>query len=728
MYGHTPETFRIERDKLDSASAAQPSWKPSTAQELLDVVYRYRWLILATFFTTVLSTALWLFVRYDSYETTTKILVRFARDSFNPRAEVSSSVTRMLPAPRPDLATETDLIGSYAIISEVVDRLHLDRPGPPESPPQRIVPRLRFELRRFTDWVTELGDELQYAMAVKERLSPREKAIVEVSEALSAEKATDSSVLSIKLRTKFKEGASVILNTLVDVYSEQRTNVERNPGKVEFFDKQVDGQRTKLLEQERSLEDLKRKAGIYGALPEQLDVANRRVMEFENQERTTAALLASLEAKAQTLSAQLRQQQPTLVVSEVDQRNALLDTLNERRSALVLERQKLLGKFADGHASIRDIDGQIAEADRLIASTRESVRQSQTTSLNQNFADLQKDLLDTRQSIDAAKAQLAEQRSTLARLEEERDRLQGADSEYRRLTRAIAIDEEAYKFQRRNSDELKAAEAMTVDGVTQIAVVDKAVDPIVPKGFRKIYILGGSVAAGLLLAFGLAFVCNGLDGSVTHPAALAQELERPPLAVLPYSKNIRKALPPDSMYERSAGAIASELDSLHRNSGFTAFSFVAPNPSAGVTTVASTVAKSLAKTPNRSVLLLRVSSTDGMDLSRVVAAPPQKDGTAAEVEGAFAPSLTASEVSEQVHAFVRRTGYDLTVIDVPADLAPHQQMGAAAGSQSVVLVVEAQKTPRTAVRAWTSRLRESGIRLAGAVLNKHQAGWGQQAG
>lgn len=701
------------------------SWKASAFSEFLTVIYRYRWLIVSTFLATFLSTAVWLFIRQDSYETTTKVLVRFSRESFNPRSESSSSVARMLPAPKPDLPTEIDLIGSYAIISQLVDRLHLDQPGPPKPAPTRIVPRIRYELRRASNWLNELGDEIQYSLAVKERLALREKAIVEVSESLSVETSKDSSVMSIKLKTKFKEGASVILNTLVEIYSEQRMKVELNPGKMEFLDRALNRQWEKLRSEEGSLEALRRKAEIYGSLPEQIDLANRRVLEADNQYRLTETLLGSLRAKAATLKTQLGEQKPTRVVSQISQRNSLVDTLNERRSALVLEKQKLLGKFSDDHVSIRDIDNQIAQAEKLIAATLETVRQSETTSLNQNFAELEKNLFEVQQSIAAAESQLSSQAGTLKELKEKREALLASDSEYRGLVRSIAADEEAYRLQRRNTEEFRTAEAMSNNGITQIAVVDKAVDPIVPKGFRKVYLLGGGFAAGLLLAFGLAFVCNGIDGAINGPSQLAEVLNRAPLAVLPESPAGPKGMPEGEEFLARAISVLSEIDQLQKQHRPAVVAFGGVGQGAGVSTIARMAAEVMGQAGALKIELFRFQADPSLPALGTVT-PTGASSSGVAIVDASAPVLaTAGMIEEQVRRFVASSTADLIILDVEAALPAAQQLGAFRASQSTLLVAESGRTQRSGLLRLMASFADAGVVAGGVILNKQKRIWGQ---
>src|SRR5690242_12272543 len=150
----------------------------ASLRDFVFILFRHKILVLAVFLSTILGTCLWLWLGYQSYEASAKVLIKFARDSADPRTSLSPN-TRVLPETKPDINTEAELIKSYALVEKVVTTLHLDQPQP-QVPPPGFLPRIKFELRRTYHWLRDLLDEVQIMLAFKERLSPKEKAIVEL--------------------------------------------------------------------------------------------------------------------------------------------------------------------------------------------------------------------------------------------------------------------------------------------------------------------------------------------------------------------------------------------------------------------------------------------------------------------------------------------------------------------------------------------------------------------
>ncbi len=702
----------------------EPSRKPAPAVtfELLEVIFRYKWLILITFVTAVLSTAFWLLIRYDTYETTAKVLVRFSRDEFNPRDAVSSTMSRLLPVTRPDLPTEIDMIGSYAVIAQVVDQLHLDRPTAKKPPPESLIPRVRYELRELSSNLKDWTDSIQYSLGLKERLSPRESAIVDISDALSADTTKESSIFSIKLKTKFKEGAAAILNTLVDVYRQRRMSVEQNPEQTAFLDKAVSDQRQELQGQEDALEKLKAEAGIFGDLTQQIDQENRRVLDAETQLKNTAGLVESTKAKVQVLTDQLRRESPTRLESSVDQRNALLNYLNERRTALAIERQRLLGKFTEDQPQVTDVNEQIAKVDQLISETSQNVQQSKTVGVNPNFSDLQKETLTAQQNLAAAEAAYRSQEGTLNGLIADRQRLQQADTNYQRLSRQVALNEESYKFQKRNSDEFKAGESMSARGVTEIAVVDPAVDPIVPVGYRKSYILGGAMGGSFVLALGLAFFFSAIDASVSNPRILTELTGMTPLAILPPDRSLTRRKQPSSTLERELLLLASELDAMAKQENISRFSFLACHAGAGVSTIVASLARTLSSDLERRVLHMEISaaSENAVSMESLPQLEAGQGSALTSLCGIYRPSWPAFEISGHLSKFTSQSQYDLVLFDVDSRLPSFQQIGVAQASQCVILVCESEQTSVASLHKLIAKLTQADVNIGGIVLNKQR--------
>src|SRR5260370_2033717 len=210
-------------------------WERFSMRDLLTIIFKYKVLVFSVFAVTVIGTLLALWIRPPKYEVEARVLIKYGRDtSNNPRSSLSPGTNRMVTPSKPDINSEAEMIRSYALIDRVVRELKLDQPQPPTVPTD-FVSRARCEMRQAYGKVSEALDEVQYRLALKEKLTPKEKAIMEILNSLKVEGVKESSVIDIKLQTKFRKDSSIILNRLVEVYRQARLGVERTPEVEKFF-------------------------------------------------------------------------------------------------------------------------------------------------------------------------------------------------------------------------------------------------------------------------------------------------------------------------------------------------------------------------------------------------------------------------------------------------------------------------------------------------------------
>src|SRR5262245_55151709 len=148
-----------------------------TMRDLRLVVFKHRALIVLTALSTVLGTWTWLWLRSETWETSAKVMIRFAREVADPRTTLSPNSTRVVSGVRPDIYTESELIKSFALIDRLVTQLGLDQPVV-EVPPAALLPRIRYHLRHAYRWVRDMADEVQIAVGLKARMSQKEKVIL----------------------------------------------------------------------------------------------------------------------------------------------------------------------------------------------------------------------------------------------------------------------------------------------------------------------------------------------------------------------------------------------------------------------------------------------------------------------------------------------------------------------------------------------------------------------
>ena len=737
-------------DPGSRAVSTQPNTLPASApaeplistRDLLRTVFGYKWLILAIFLGTVCTTLLALWIRAPQYEVQARVLIKYGREAGeNPRTSIVPGVTRLTSQTRPDINSEAEFLKSYSIAERVVRDFGLDKPKPTPVPTE-LFPRAKYELRRLYSAVMEEVDEVQYRLALKERLSPKDRAIVEILSNMKVEAIKDSSVVDIKIRTRHKEGSGVVLNRMVEIYRDMRLGIEKNPQVENFFRSRAGEYGDKLQDSERALNALKRKEEV-GALGDQIALTTRNIAQADAALKETATRLVETRAQVMALERQLEQEKPTAVIEQVEARNTLLDTLYDKRAALMLERERLLTKFTDDHLSIRDMDQQIANLNKLIAEADVNVQQSRKTGENTLFMDLRKQYAAAVRARDSLASRYNEQSAAFNAYRARMRRLHDVELAYNQLSREVQLNDESYKLYEKNAAEANAAEALNSHGITSIALMDPAVDPILPVGMRRSYIFGAAVAAALLLGFGAAFLLDTFRNTITSRQKLMRRV--PVLASYKFQKSINGAqvleAPGNGLLQESL-LLAAQVRALSGAKGGRAIAVIGANEKAGATTVSAMLAQALSLEGRDRTLLVSIQSQSELPKrwrplwSANGHRPPGFDLTKADASGrieavtpqlscirvAYMPeTLTVEETERQLAALPQRfPEYDRIVLDVSSSVPREKRLAVSLGCSGVVLVVEADRTKDEDLGWMSAEFHRWQVPVFGAVLNKYR--------
>jgi len=715
-------------DPFDHRGDEQP------IRDLRLIVFKYRALILLTTFATLFGTWAWLWLRSETYETSAKVMIRFAREVADPRTTLSPNSTRVVSGVRPDIYTESELIKSFALIDRLVTELHLDQP-PVEVPPAALLPRLRFHIRHAYRWVRNELDEVQILLGLKPRMSPKELVVLALVKGLKTETIKDSTIVNVTLASEIKQGAALILNTLLAEYRQNRLSFENQPSEAAFFQSQAGESSAKLTSSERQLNDLKRTHDI-SSLPDQLNLATKGLAEAEKELHDTDETIAADDAAVRLLKDRLARDTPNRLVSETTARNSQLNVLNVKVSDLELAKQQALAKYTPDSIQVQQAQEAIDRVKQLIAELEPTVRESATTALNATYLEVEKDYLAATNSLEASRAKRAEQARTAEAYRQQLRSLQAVELTYNQLSRELALHGETYRLNAQHAIEARAADAMNAHGITSVEVVDPAVDPILPSGLRKAYLMLGAVAVGLLLGLGLAYLSDQVDHSIHS----SDEVERA-LGAAVWSCLVRErdaALVPSQRNRVQYVSIASRIEAAAAATRPRVTAFLPASAGAGATTAAANVGMVLASEFGQKVMVVELREATGDGAANVDGdtrvARHLRQGVVENLAliasdanmhvltvTALPHHLTQKHIAECIRRLPTEfPDYNCILVDVSSRRPLYQRTALAQGADAVVVVVEARKTMREALRWLRQELVSGRMQIAGAVLNQRR--------
>jgi uncharacterized protein involved in exopolysaccharide biosynthesis len=192
--------------------------------------------------------------------------------------------------------------------------------------------------------------------------------------------------------------------------------------------------------------------------------------------------------------------------------NPLVGRIKGEIGGLETEKSKLLKVYKDKHPEIVKIDAQIQHLrDRLDAEFQGTLRSVQT-------------------QVKVARAREDSLLSEVNRLRREGQELNDKENQYQTLQREVESNQQLYETVVKRLKETGVAGGLENSNVR---IVEQATVPRIPIRPRNAWNLGLGIAAGLILAFGLAFALEYLDTTVKTPDDVERYLGLPVIGVVP---------------------------------------------------------------------------------------------------------------------------------------------------------------------------------------------------
>jgi polysaccharide biosynthesis transport protein len=268
--------------------------------------------------------------------------------------------------------------------------------------------------------------------------------------------------------------------------------------------------------------------------------------------------------------------------------------------------------------------------------------------------------------------------------------------------------------------------------------------PSEPKPIRNT-VLGGVL--GLLLGILIAFLLERLDRRLKDPAEVGRIFDRPVLAAIPESDEIKNAT---SAVAMKPSGVGEAFRMLHANLRFFDFdtpvrsvAITSPGPEEGKSTVAWNLAAAAAAAASRVLLIdadlrhpafesrygisapgLTAVLTGGEPAESIVSVPVTPgagDGPAMHVlpAGVLPPNPTDLLLSDRMRWLIGEATarYDLVVIDTPPTSIVSDAIPVVKEVSGVIVVTRVGRTPREAAIHLSHQLENLGARVLGVVAN-----------
>jgi non-specific protein-tyrosine kinase len=339
---------------------------------------------------------------------------------------------------------------------------------------------------------------------------------------------------------------------------------------------------------------------------------------------------------------------------------------------------------------------------------------------------LQKQVDDMSKQIDDTNAKIALEVDPAQKLQ-----LETRLTEYRKLYSSLVS----------NYEQVRLAEAQTS---TSVAVVQPAQLPTAPVWPRTMQFTLEAALVGMLLAMGVVFAIDALDGTIKNPEEILQKFGLPILGVIAEHTQLEGQ---PITQEQPRSPVAEAFRTLRTNVKFSSVDaplrriiVTSPTPQDGKTTISVNLGIVFAQSEKKVVLIdadLRrpqqhkrfglpnqIGLSDAMvrqldDLPQIIQSTGVP-GLMVITSGALPPNpaelLGSNKMLQVIDRLVEE--FDLAIIDTPPVLTVTDAVALAPAMDGVILVAKPGVTRLAAFKQTLVQLQGVGARILGVVLNE----------
>jgi len=450
--------------------------KPLPWQELLEVLFRRRALILAAALVGLLLAGTSAALKPDLYRATTRIQI----------SEQAISAPREDSGSRQQIATEVNLLMSPSLVRRVLD--DYQKSQHPKEPNQAPLSRIKRDVRAF--FGLEAGGKAEDEFPALRG---------EVRASLVA----GTNIVEVSYIGHHPEWSAKFVNDLVQHHLKRITEANDEKKKQgNFFHEQRNELFERWQQAQVALTDFRNEQGSTMIIGD--DNHLRRVLsDLEANRVATETRLLELAARVDFLSSEISLHPDTIAAESRVVENQAVTYLNNRVLELELRRSELLSRYTPTSSRVRDVERQIEEATRLLNSKEQETLAEIKTVLNPAYQTLEIQLVEARAQFSAAEARAGALSTQISDYRQSLSFLENTSADLERHREDVENAREAYQTYSRREEEARLSSSLDESGIVNITITDLAIAPREPLPGKST----GALILGLIVGMGFGVVC-----------------------------------------------------------------------------------------------------------------------------------------------------------------------------------------------------------------------------
>ncbi len=465
--------------------------------------FRRKALVLLTFLTVVLGTAVVTYLLPNKYESRMKILVKNQRVDVAITPEATAAPQVESEVSESQINSEIELMTSRDLLTQVVTECGL----------------AKFE----TGWSGKAAPEAVRVETATTRLA-KDLAIAAVKKA---------NIISISYSASSPELAASVLRKLSDLYFEKHLKLHHPTGASDFFKDRADEYESQLKQAETRLADFQQSNNLV-VLSQQKDLtlqktadAKSKLLESEAAYNEATNRIKRVEQQLASTSRRVTTQSRTLPNQYSAERlNTMIVELQNRRT-------QLLTKFRPEDRLVREVDEQIRTTREALAKAEQKTAVEEATDLNPLRTTLETELSRARLEQTGAQARRDTLTGQLQQYEGSLKILEGDTAKHDDLQREMKEAADNYQLYAKKREEARIADELDRQKITNVSVAEAPVAAQLPSSPNRLMNLVLGVCLAGLLAIGGVFSVELLNDTVHTPRQLEALTGAPGLATVP---------------------------------------------------------------------------------------------------------------------------------------------------------------------------------------------------
>jgi uncharacterized protein involved in exopolysaccharide biosynthesis len=517
------------------------SLRSTSLRDALSIAFRRKRLIIGCLAATIVVAVLAALI-LPRYHGEAKILVD--RDRVDPLLSPTPETSTYAMAAQPmvtdeDIRSEVEMMKSTDVLTDVVKDLHMADPA-------------------RTTWWTRLTAPLRRQVPYDERVSAK---VNKLARDLVVEPAKGSYIINVVYKSKDRELAKRVLDTLMQVYMTKHTAVHHPAGQYAFFEQQANEYRKRMEAAQARLAAFPETADGSVAPGMDRELTMQKLAEFRFSLNETRAAIAETNQRIQRLQ-QAEKATPDRITTQVKKSDnpQLLEQLKSTLLTLELKRSDLLSKYQPDYRPVQELTEEITQTRAAIQHELSSPMGDVTTDVDPTHQMIRSDLAKAQTELAGYKAREAETQDIVNNYTSRARELDASTLQQADLQRDFKTQEESYLLYLRKSEEARITDALDAHRMVNVTVAEAPFVPALPSHSPAFF---GALAtiAMLTLSFGLIWGLEHMDRTFHTPRELEAYLGIPVLVAIP--RQLQPGVPLRSLFAGGQHGLTWMAEDVH---------------------------------------------------------------------------------------------------------------------------------------------------------------------